>query len=61
MLGLAVGHWMEEALHALASNNTRKLSPMLVNVSPPDSREHPDALFLVTFRSYVEYRELLRT
>ena len=46
---------MEEVLHALAAlhcNNTRKLSPMLVNVY---SREHPDALFLVTSRIFDVY------
>ena len=35
VLGLAVGHWMEEALHVLAAlhcDNTRKLLPTLVNV-----------------------------
>ena len=50
MLGLAVGHWMEEVLHALATshcNNTRKLLPTLVNVNP---RKHLDVLFLVTSR-----------
>ena len=42
---LAVG--LEHVLVALHCNNTRKLSPTFVNIY---SREHPDALFLVTSR-----------
>ena len=47
VLRLAVGHQTLHVLVALHCNNTRKLSPTLVNVY---SHEHPDALFLVMSR-----------